>query len=97
MKRLRELNWNRALSGGAPPLGEMGELCNLLKKRLRGADQITKQQLMEEIGGTIIYLDLLAAHLELPTLDIIVRYEFNRVSAKRKLPFFIEHGEENGN
>lgn len=99
---LRLLNWERAKQFpgasitewsaaeiGNAIAGETGELCNLLKKLHRGVDVVTPQQLMEEVGGVIVYLDLLCARINLPTLSKIVEYEFNRVSDKRSLPQFL--------
>lgn len=76
--------------------GELGELCNLLKKQLRTKtatkpnlkDTVTHAQIAEEIGGTLLYLDLLATRLGM-SLEGCVRYEFNRVSEKRGYPILI--------
>lgn len=45
---------------GCAAAGEMGELCNLLKKQLRG-DEVKKEDIAGEIADVVIYLDLLAA------------------------------------
>jgi len=71
--------------------GEVGELCNLVKKierhKVGGPDighsaklkDITPEKLRDEIGGIFIYLDLLAALLGVD-LSVAVRETFNRVS-----------------
>ena len=73
--------------------GELGELCNLIKKLERhsngGPDvgnsikvqDITKEKLAEEIGGGFIYLDLVAAKLGID-LEPAVTDTFNAVSNK---------------
>lgn len=73
--------------------GELGELCNLIKKlerrRVGGPDvgnsiavhQINKAKLAEEIGGTLIYLDLVASLLEID-LESATTETFNKVSEK---------------
>lgn len=60
--------------------GEVGELCNLLKKRRRG-DQVSDQAIAGEIGDVIAYLDLLAARLGID-LARAAREKFNRKSAE---------------
>ncbi len=60
--------------------GELGELCNLLKKRLRG-EVIDQQDIADEIADTLIYLDLLAARLDID-LGEAVRRKFNVVSER---------------
>ena len=71
--------WTTAL------MGEGGELCNMIKKLERvkhgGVDggttytakNITKEKLMEEIGGIAIYLDLLASFLDIDLGEAIVK------------------------
>ena len=63
---------------GCAAAGEMGELCNLLKKRRRGED-IPIKMVMDEIADVIIYLDLLAAKLGIQ-LSGPIREKFNEVS-----------------
>lgn len=81
--------------------GEVGELCNLVKKleraRVGGPDightsrlkDITPEKLRDEIGGILIYVDLLASLLGVDCDEAIVE-TFNRVSreigSKRFLP-----------
>jgi NTP pyrophosphatase (non-canonical NTP hydrolase) len=77
--------WTTALAG------EVGELCNMIKKLQRvekggidggssySASQINKEMLQEEIGGIAIYLDLLAALLDIDLEDAI-KETFNNKS-----------------
>ena len=58
--------------------GEVGEACNLIKKRRRGED-IPTQDIAYEIADAIIYADLLAARLGI-SLEDAVREKFNIVS-----------------
>jgi NTP pyrophosphatase (non-canonical NTP hydrolase) len=70
-----EMEW------GCAAAGEMGELCNLLKKRRRG-ETIPLKAVMDEIADVIIYLDLLAARLGVH-LSGPIRDKFNEVSDRR--------------
>ena len=77
--------WTTALAG------EVGELCNMIKKLQRvekgGIDggnsykaiDIDKKMLQEEIGGIAIYLDLLASLLDIE-LEEAIRTTFNKKS-----------------
>ncbi len=77
--------WTTALAG------EVGELCNMIKKLQRvekgGIDggssykaiDIDKKMLQEEIGGIAIYLDLLASLLNIE-LEEAIRTTFNKKS-----------------
>lgn len=58
--------------------GELGELCNLLKKVRRGEPQ-SIIDIQHEIADTAIYLDLLANHLGVD-LGKAIRMKFNIVS-----------------
>ncbi len=83
--------WTTALAG------EVGELCNMIKKLQRverggvdggssySAKDIDREMLKEEIGGIAIYLDLLASLLNIP-LDEAIRDTFNRKSAQYGFP-----------
>jgi NTP pyrophosphatase (non-canonical NTP hydrolase) len=83
--------WTTALAG------EVGELCNMIKKLERvamgGIDagstytaaDIDKNMLAEEIGGIAIYLDLLAGLLGISLPDAIVN-TFNSKSEKYNFP-----------
>ncbi len=71
--------------------GEVGELCNMIKKLQRvekggmdggssyTAKDINKEMLQEEIGGIVIYLDLLASLLDID-LEEAVLETFNQKS-----------------
>lgn len=83
--------WTTALAG------EMGELCNMIKKMERvsngGIDagssylakDITPDMLKEEIGGIAIYLDLLASLLGVSLEEAIIE-TFNSKSIKYNFP-----------
>jgi NTP pyrophosphatase (non-canonical NTP hydrolase) len=61
--------------------GEVGELCNLLKKARRG-EKIKLLDMASELADIMIYLDLLAASLEVDLArEVIIK--FNEVSDKR--------------
>jgi NTP pyrophosphatase (non-canonical NTP hydrolase) len=76
-----EMEW------GCAAAGEMGELCNLLKKRKRG-ENIPLKAVMDEIADVIIYLDLLAARLGVH-LSGPIRDKFNETSEKRGSNIFL--------
>lgn len=76
--------------------GEMGEVCNAVKKLDRllsniGGNNNPKspdealQAIATEIGDTIIYLDLLAARLGID-LEHAIKDTFNRVSRREGFP-----------
>jgi len=58
--------------------GELGELCNLIKKLRRG-ENVPTSDIGEELADTFIYLDLLADALSV-NLEEAVRRKFNIVS-----------------
>lgn len=62
--------------------GEMGEVCNALKKLIRGDLDATVKDIAFEIADVIIYLDLLATRLNID-LPSAVKEKFNLVSDKR--------------
>ena len=68
------MEWGCALSG------EVGELCNFLKKMSRG-DKIPKKHLAHEIGDIMTYLSLLADNLDIELEPAIVE-KFNIVSKR---------------
>lgn len=77
--------WNEAEWGNAIA-GETGELCNVLKKIIRqmpsDPNQIELRSMAsEEIADVIIYLDLLAAKLDLH-LGACIKLKFNKTSEK---------------
>lgn len=87
--------WTTALAG------EVGELCNMIKKLQRvekgGVDggssytakDINKEMLKEEIGGIAIYLDLLASLLDIDLEEAIID-TFNSKSAKYGFEQFVK-------
>lgn len=87
--------WTTALAG------EVGELCNMIKKMQRverggidggssyTAKDITTEMLKEEIGGIAIYLDLLASLLDISLEDAIID-TFNSKSSQYGFKQFIE-------
>ena len=70
------MEWGCALSG------EVGELCNYLKKRARG-DDIPKKDLAHEVADIITYLSLLCHKLDIEPERAIVE-KFNIVSKRWK-------------
>jgi NTP pyrophosphatase (non-canonical NTP hydrolase) len=103
LQNFRQINTQRAVEGfktfenvplsfwGTALAGELGELCNMIKKmervRMGGIDagnsyraaDITEAMLEDEIGGIFIYLDLLAALLKI-NLEKAVIETFNNKS-----------------
>lgn len=67
--------------------GELGELANVLKKIRRGDFTVEdkREELAKEIADVNIYLDLLAAKLNID-LGKAVREKFNEVSDRRRCP-----------
>lgn len=68
------MEWGCALSG------EVGELCNYLKKMKRG-DKIKKKDLAYEISDIMTYLSLLADNLDIDLEKALVE-KFNIVSKR---------------
>lgn len=68
-------DWATALSG------EVGELCNFIKKMRRG-EKISIKKLAKECGDIQCYLDLLSARLGID-LEQAVRQKFNEVSGRK--------------
>lgn len=60
--------------------GEVGELCNLIKKRRRG-EFISLTAVSDEIGDVLAYLDLLSASMGISLVHATV-CKFNRVSKR---------------
>jgi NTP pyrophosphatase (non-canonical NTP hydrolase) len=78
-------------------MGELGEAANVVKKLNRFRDGIPHNketqamllaQLREELGGTIVYLDLLCQSLGFSMGDV-ARDEFNRKSADIDWPIML--------
>lgn len=63
--------------------GEVGELCNLIKKEFRGMDKIAPVDIQHEIADIAIYLDLFAASRGID-LGEAIRLKFNIVSNRVK-------------
>lgn len=76
-----ETDWATALAG------EVGEACNLLKKRRRGED-IPTQEVADELADVMLYLDLLAARMGIDLEDAVKR-KFNAVSERRGSTVFL--------
>ena len=76
------LRWACALSG------EVGEICNIIKKQLRGDYQDTesaakaRQAISDEIADVLTYLDLLAASMNIDLSEALIK-KFNEVSKRR--------------
>ena len=68
------MEWGCALSG------EVGELCNFLKKMSRG-DKIPKKHLAHEVADIMTYLSLLSDALDIEMEDAIIE-KFNIVSKR---------------
>lgn len=68
------------LSWGGALAGEVGELCNYLKKMSRG-DKIPKKALAHEISDIMTYLSLLSDKLDIDMEEAIVE-KFNIVSKR---------------
>jgi NTP pyrophosphatase (non-canonical NTP hydrolase) len=68
------MEWGCALAG------EVGELCNFLKKISRG-DKIPKKHLAHEISDIMTYLGLLANNLDIDLENAIIE-KFNIVSKR---------------
>jgi NTP pyrophosphatase (non-canonical NTP hydrolase) len=73
------MEWACALSG------EVGELCNLLKKRYGRGEKIPMEQIADEVADVFIYLDLLATHLRLD-METVIKTKFNKTSKKVGVP-----------
>ena len=65
-------DWATALAG------EIGEACNLIKKRRRG-EEVADELIAHELADAVTYIDLLAARLGID-LGEAVRAKFNLVS-----------------
>lgn len=70
-------NWALAIAG------EAGELCNLVKKVIRGDFTLTekRQDILREVADVITYCDLLMSHLDADTRDEVMR-KFEEVSSR---------------
>ena len=68
------------LSWGGALAGEVGELCNYLKKMIRG-DNIDKECLAHEIVDILMYLRLLSNELNIDMEEAVIE-KFNIVSER---------------
>lgn len=70
-------NWALAIAG------EAGELCNLVKKVIRGdyALEEKRQDILREVADVMTYCDLLMSHLGADTRDELLR-KFDEVSER---------------
>lgn len=99
-KNVPDTYWTTALAG------EIGELCNMIKKLERvkhgGVDggssytaaDIDKKMLAEEIGGILIYVDLLASLFEVDLKEAIIT-TFNEKSKKYGWDYFLTDPDAN--
>lgn len=84
----------KAMNWGCAVAGEVGELCNVLKKYDRQMPTDPSQDMLlpeiaDELADVLIYLDLLAAFFDLKLARIIAS-KFNRTSKKFGFPERIE-------
>lgn len=78
-----ETDWGCALAG------EVGELCNNLKKRRRG-DRVDVGEVAEEMADIITYLDLLAVRMRIDLGEALWR-KFNTKSKEFEIDVLFEH------
>lgn len=94
LERLREINEKRSIDAygmqleswspmewGCAVAGEVGEMCNFLKKLQRDNINYT-EDIAKEMADVIIYIDLLATLLNID-LATSIRDKFNSVSEKK--------------
>lgn len=100
-RNLRQANlarvtfFNHTLEGWSPAMwacalaGEVGELCNLLKKQFRNkpgdSAEATNEAIADEIADIAIYLDLLAARLGIDVARAVEK-KFNEKSREVNFP-----------
>ncbi len=85
-KYIRPIEEWTPLEWGACAAGELGELCNYLKKVKRGSkkwNEKTKEEVGYEISDTMAYLFLLASLLEIDVEQVLIE-KFNIVSDRWK-------------
>lgn len=73
-----ETDWACAVAG------EVGEMCNLIKKKRRG-DRVCQEDIADEIADVVIYLDLLCAKIGID-LEEAIKEKFNQKSRERGFP-----------
>ena len=69
-----ESDWGNAIAG------EVGEMCNLIKKRLRG-EPIPDEDVAKEMADVVTYIDLLASKMGVDLGSAVVQ-KFNEVSRR---------------
>ena len=62
--------------------GEVGELCNFIKKMKRG-EKVPKSKLAKEMADIQCYLDLIAARYDVDLAEVTID-KFNEVSDRKK-------------
>ena len=77
---VKHSNYWTSMEWGCALAGEVGELCNFLKKQKRG-DKISKKKLAHEISDIMTYLSLLADNLGID-LEACIVEKFNVVSKR---------------
>lgn len=80
-KHFHKLNDWSPTDWGCALAGEVGELCNFLKKARRG-ENVSKDDIAKEIGDVQCYLDLIAARLKINLAECVID-KFNEVSARK--------------
>ena len=80
VKDIRPIESWTPLEWGGSLAGEVGELCNLLKKMRRGS-KIKKSDLAHELADVITYADLVAASLDIDLGEAVIE-KFNIVSKR---------------
>ncbi len=81
-KHFHKLNDWSATDWACALAGEVGELCNFIKKARRG-QKVPKEEFAKEIADVQMYLDLLAASMDIDLADCVIK-KFNEVSDRKK-------------
>jgi len=81
-KHFHKLNDWTATDWACALAGEVGELCNFIKKARRG-QKIPQQEFAKEIADIQCYLDLLAAKMGIDLAEATIN-KFNEVSDRKK-------------
>jgi NTP pyrophosphatase (non-canonical NTP hydrolase) len=81
-KHFHKLNSWSSTDWACALAGEVGELCNFIKKMKRGED-IPIKKLAKECGDILCYLDLLSASLNIDLAEATID-KFNEVSKRKK-------------
>ncbi|HUU94050.1 MAG TPA: hypothetical protein VM238_22895 [Phycisphaerae bacterium] len=78
-----ETDWACAMAG------EVGEVCNLIKKRRRG-ELVDARAIAAELADVVTYADLLARRLDI-NLGMAVACKFNEVSERVSSPIRLQY------